>query len=50
MLIISADADSLKINDSIKNILAASFSVSGLPIETMGICDRRNEEVVSRIF
>ena len=49
MLIISADADSLEINDSIRNIFAASFPMSGLYAQQMIICDRRNEEVVGRI-
>ena len=49
MLIISADADSLEINDSIRNIFAASFPMSGLSARQMIICDRRNEEVVGRI-
>lgn len=49
MLIVSADADSLEINDSIRNIFAASFPMSGLSARQMIICDRRNEEVVGRI-
>lgn len=50
VLIISADADSIEINDSIKNTFAVSFPMSGLSIDQMVICDRRNEEIVSRIF
>lgn len=49
VLIISADADSLEINDSIRNIFAASFPMSGLSAQQMIICDGRNEKVVDRI-
>lgn len=49
VLIISADADSIETNDSIRNIFAASFPMSGLSIAQMVICDGRNEEIAGRI-
>lgn len=49
VLIISADADSIEINDSIRNIFAESFPMSGLSIHEMTICDKRNEGIVSQI-
>lgn len=49
VLIISADADSIEINDSIRNIFAASFPMSGLSIHEMVICDKSNEGIVSQI-
>lgn len=49
VLIISADADSVEINDSIRNIFAASFPMSGLSVDQMIICDKRNENIVSKI-
>lgn len=49
VLIISADADDIEVNDSIMNIFAASFSMSGLSISQMYICDNRNEKLVDHI-
>lgn len=49
VLIISADADDIEINDSIMNIFAASFPMSGLSISQMYICDNRNEKLVDKI-
>lgn len=49
VLIISADADDIEVNDSIMNIFAASFPMSGLSISQMYICDNRNEKLVDYI-
>lgn len=49
ILIISADADSFEINDSIKNIFEIAFPMSGLSINKMVICDRRNLDVLQKI-
>ncbi|MCM1181882.1 MAG: Type 1 glutamine amidotransferase-like domain-containing protein [Roseburia sp.] len=49
VLIISADADDIEVNDSIMNIFAASFPMSGLSISQMHICDNRNEKLVDKI-
>ena len=49
VLIISADADDIETNDSILNILAASFPMSGLSISQMYICDNRNENLADKI-
>ena len=49
VLIISADAGEIEINDSIRNIFAASFPMSGLSISKMYICDNRNENLVDKI-
>lgn len=42
VLIISADAEDIDKNDSIKKIFASSFPMSGLSISQMNICDNRN--------
>jgi len=49
VLIISADANDIERNDSIRNIFAASFPMSGLPISQMHICDNRNEKLLNEI-
>lgn len=49
VLIISADAEDIERNDSIRNVFAVSFPMSGLPVNRMDICDKRNEEIVDRI-
>lgn len=49
VLIISAAPDSIEINDSIRDIFAKAFPMSGLSINQMSICDRRNEKIVSKI-
>ena len=50
VLVVSADADDIVTNDSIVNIFAASFPMSGLSISQMHICDNRNEKLVDKIF
>ena len=49
ILIISADADNIEKNDSIVNIFAASFPMSGLSTSQMHICDNRNKKLVDKI-
>lgn len=49
VLIISADAEDIEVNDSIMNIFAAAFPMSGLSISQMHICDSRNENLVDKI-
>ena len=49
VLVISADADDIETNDSIMNIFATSFPMSGLSISQMYICDNRNENLVDKI-
>lgn len=49
VLIISADADFIETNDSIRNTFAVSFPMSGLSVDQMIICDKRNEDIVSKI-
>ncbi len=49
VLIICADADNIEVNDSILNIFSVSFSISGLSISQMCICDKRNEKLVEEI-
>lgn len=49
VLIISADAEDVEINDSIMKSFAASFPMSGLSISQMHICDKRNEKLVKEI-
>lgn len=46
ILIISSDADDVERNDSIMNIFAVSFPMSGLSISQIHICDKRNEGLV----
>lgn len=46
ILIISADPDAIEINDSIRSVFEISFPLSGLPVNEMVICDRRNPEVL----
>ena len=48
VLIISADAGAIEINDSILNNFASSFPMSGLSISQMYICDNRNEKLVEK--
>lgn len=50
VLIISADADDVEKNDSILQIFQTSFPISGLSIEQMDICDKRNEKLVDEII
>ena len=38
-----------KRNDSIRDIFAASFPMSGLPVRQMDVCDNRNEKLVDEI-
>lgn len=49
ILIISADADSVETNDSIRDIFAVAFPMSGLSVNQMTICDRRNENIAGKI-
>ena len=49
VLIISADADAIEINDSILNTFAEAFPISGLSINRIIMCDKRNEDIVSTI-
>ncbi|MDE5780190.1 MAG: dipeptidase E [Lachnospiraceae bacterium] len=49
VLIISADAGDIEINDSILNIFKVSFPMSGLPISQILVCDKRNEKLVDEI-
>ncbi|MBD5135008.1 MAG: type 1 glutamine amidotransferase-like domain-containing protein [Lachnospiraceae bacterium] len=49
VLIISADAGDIEINDSILNIFKVSFPMSGLSIGQILICDKRNEKLVDEI-
>lgn len=49
VLIISAYPDDIERNDSINNIFAVSFPVSGLSIDKMVTCDNRNETIVEQI-
>lgn len=49
VLIISADAESIEINDSIKNTFEAAFPMSGLSISEMNICDKRNSDILQKI-
>ena len=49
ILIISAHPDSIEINDSIQNIFAVSFPMSGLSINQIITCDKRNEIIVNRL-
>lgn len=49
VLIISSDPDSSETNDSIRDVFAEAFPMSGLSIRRMQICDKRNEEIVAQI-
>lgn len=49
ILIISADADDTEKNDGIMKIYAVSFSMSGLSVNQIQICDSRNEKLVHKI-
>lgn len=49
VLIISSNADNIEKNDSIMNVLAASFPMSGLSISQIDVCDSRNETLVDEI-
>lgn len=49
VLIICADANAAEINDSIMNTFVISFPMSGLSINRINICDKRDEYIVNRI-
>lgn len=49
VLIISADPDAIEKNDGKRHIFAQSFPMSGLSIDQILICDKRNEDIVSQI-
>ena len=46
LLIISASPDEPELNDSIRDIFAQSFPMSGLPVGAVDICDSRTEALV----
>jgi peptidase E len=50
VLLIAASPDEPEINDSIRNIFAQSFPMSGLDIGCIDICDDRNLDVINRIY
>lgn len=52
VLIISAAPDDIEVNDSRRNIFAESFPMSGLSINRIIMCDKRNENVLDgkRLF
>ncbi|MBD5153385.1 MAG: type 1 glutamine amidotransferase-like domain-containing protein [Oscillibacter sp.] len=49
VLIVSSDAGNIEKNDSIMEVFAAAFPMSGLSISQMDICDSRNEKLVDEI-
>lgn len=49
VLIVSADAEAAERNDSIRDIFAAAFPMSGLSTERMTVCDGRNLTAVNDI-
>ena len=49
VLIISADPNSIEINDSIMNTFATSFPMSGLSFKRIRICDKRNDSLIHNI-
>lgn len=49
ILIVSSDPDALERNDEIRDTFEVAFPMSGLPINKVVICDRRNEEVIRRL-
>lgn len=50
ILIISADADSKEINDSIRELFEKAFPMSGLSIKKIVTCDKRNEDIVQELL
>lgn len=50
VLIISADPNAIKINDSILNTFTESFAMSELSINRISICDKRNYNFVYNII
>ena len=49
VLIISADENAVERNDSIVNTFAKSFPMSGLSIDRIIICDKRNIEIMNEM-
>lgn len=49
VLIISSDPNSVEGNDSVRDVFAVSFPMSGLPIGQIQICDKRNENIVNQL-
>lgn len=49
ILIMSAAPDDIEVNDSRRNIFAETFPMSGLSINRIIMCDKRNEDIVSAI-
>ena len=49
VLLIAASPEEPEINDSIRDIFVQSFTMSGLDIECIDICDNRNSDVINRI-
>ena len=49
VLIISSDPDDIEKNNSIRNIFAVSFPMSGLSISQMDICDNRSTDLSDKI-
>lgn len=49
VLIVSADGANIEKNDSIRDIFAVSFPMSGLTVRQMDVCDNRNEKLVDEI-
>ena len=49
VLIISSDPEDIEKNNSIRNIFAVSFPMSGLSISQMDICDNRSTKLVDKL-
>ena len=49
VLIISSDPEDIEKNNSIRNIFAASFPMSGLSVSQMDICDNRSTKLLDKI-
>ena len=49
VLIISSDPEDIEKNDGVRDIYAASFPMSGLPVGRVDICDNRSRELIDEI-
>ena len=49
ILILSADSDAAEVNDSIRDIFAEAFPMSGLPVREILICDNRNKNLAENL-
>lgn len=49
VLIVSADPNAIEINDSILNIFATAFTMSGLSVNRVNIIDKRNDNLIHKI-